>query len=150
MNSEQQLQASMIIWFSQRYPERRGTLWSNFVTQNAMQANFKKSLGLVASLSDLMYIAPSIEGVRDKEFWGIELKTKGSRHEVAHIISQAKWLLSVPHRGFFCDSYEMFQDIIENKSQGIDPALILKNCLLIKKKTASWEFIKNPEQIKNN
>ena len=144
-NAEQQLQASMIIWFSQKYPERRGTLWSNFVTQsNVMETSFKKSLGLVASLSDLMYLAPPF-GAREKEFWGIELKSEGSRHEVSHIIAQARWLLSVPHRGFFCDSLEMFQGIIENRSRGIDPAFILKNCLSIKKKTAYWEFIKNTE-----
>lgn len=138
MNAEQNLQADVIIWFSQAYPDSRGHLWGNFATQDLHSANFKKSLGLVAFLSDIMYVT---EGA-DREFWGIELKTPGSRHSVSHVMSQAKWLLSIPNKGFFCDSFEMFQDIIHKKSHGIDPALVLKNCRNIKTKTASWETMK--------
>lgn len=138
MNTEQKLQADIIIWFSQAYPDRRGYLWGNFATQDMLSANFKKSLGLVASLSDMMYVT---QGTK-REFWGIELKTPGSRHSVSHVISQAKWLLSVPNRGFFCDSFEMFKDIVENNGQGIDPAIVLKNCQELKTKTALWESMK--------
>ena len=135
MNSEQKLQASCIIQFSQKYPEKRGFLFSYFAnSDSAIQGAQKLSLGLVRGVSDLLY-------VEDGKLIGVELKVSNSSHSRQHLIEQSRWLLSVPAHGFFCDSVEMFWNIIEGGS-GIDPEVVLENCLQKKTGSVKWDSVK--------
>lgn len=136
MNPEARLQSQMVIQFSQRHPEQRGRLIGYFATsESIIQTSQKLSLGLVKGASDLFYITEAGEMV------GIEVKSPGSSHNRQHLVSQAEWLLKVPRRGYFCDSVEMFWNIIEGGS-GIDPEVVLENCLGKKSSTVRWDEVK--------
>lgn len=136
MNPEARLQSQMVIQFSQRHPEQRGRLIGYFATsESVIQTSQKLSLGLVKGASDLFYITEL------GEMAGIEVKSPGSSHNRLHLISQAEWLLKVPKWGYFVDSVEMFWDIIEGGS-GIDPEVVLENCLLRKTSTVQWDSVK--------
>ncbi len=135
MNLEQKLQADCCVQFSQKYPEKRGYLFSYFANSNsAIQGAQKLSLGLVRGVSDLLY-------VEDGELIGMELKVPNSSHSRSHLIEQSRWLLTVPKHGFFCDSIEIFWNIIEGGS-GIDPEVVLENCLEKKTGSVKWEEVK--------
>ena len=135
MNQEAKLQSDCIVQFSQRYPEKRGFLIGYFSnSDSAIQGAQKLSLGLVRGVSDLLY-------VEDGELIGMELKISGSSHNRQHLIEQAKWLLSIPAHGWFCDSIETFWNIIEGGS-GIDPEVVLENCLQRKTASVQWDSVK--------
>ena len=134
-NPEHILQAKCVIEFSRRFPEQRGKLIGYFAeTKNPVEGALKLSLGLVRGVSDLLYFPQ--KGV----FVAIEMKAKGTSHNVRHLVEQAYWLLSVPTKGWFCDTEEMFFDIVGGGA-GIDPAIILERLLKIKTKTVSWDEI---------
>lgn len=129
--SEHALQADIVVWFWNTYPERRGTLWANFAEQNKIQASMKKPLGLVRALPDLMT-------VRDGKLIGIELKLPNTRHERTHLIEQATWLINNPYKGYFCDSFDMAKGILEGTGEGIDPQMILRYIQSSKNKSFLW------------
>ena len=129
--NEHALQADIVVWFCNTYPERRGTLWANFAEQNKVQASMKKPLGLVRSLPDLM-------NVQDGKLIGIELKLPGTRHERNHLIEQATWLIKNPHKGYFCDSLDMAKAILTGTGEGIDPRMILRYIQASKNKSFLW------------
>jgi hypothetical protein len=114
--SEKQLQAKIVIAFSQAFPERRGRLFATF--QETDKGSYLTSLGLVRGVSDLLYVTAYGELV------GIELKEPGSKHKSDHVREQAEWLMKVPAKGYFCTSLEMFWKIIEGE-EGIDPEWVL-------------------------
>ena len=133
--SESNLQASCVIQFSQKYPDQKGNLIGYFATsESQVQTSQKLSLGLVKNCSDLLYI-------KNGELIGIELKLPESRHDRLHLIGQASWLLKTPKIGWFCDSLEMFWEVVDG-GVGINPQKVLDNCLKIKTKTVSWNEIK--------
>jgi len=74
--------------------------------------------------------------------WGIELKYPGTRHNTQHLRDQASWLISFPKIGFFCDSVDMFWQIIETGNGGIDPTRVLENLKDVKTSSVSWEVAK--------
>ena len=116
--SEHKLQSEIVIRFSQVFPERRGRLFATF--QETDKGSHLTSLGLVKGVSDLLYVT------ENGELIGIELKYPGKRHNAEHIKEQAYWLATIPKRGYFCTSMNMFFDII-NGGEGIDPRLVLRN-----------------------
>lgn len=135
ISNEDQLQASCVIWFSQEHPELRGCLWANFSEQNPAQAKYKLSMGLIRGLPDMMF------SNTNREIIGIEMKYPGTRQDRKHIIEQANWMIDHLRAGWFCDSLEMFKDII-NGGVGIDPYLVLENCMRISKNSVSWDDLK--------
>lgn len=136
MNKEEaRLQAKIVIDFSQKRPEEKGRLIGYFAeTENKIEGATKLSLGLVRGASDLFYIDSCQRMV------GIEIKAPGSRHNVLHLKEQAFWLMCTPYKGFFCDSLEMFWDIINN-GKGISPKMLMNNLNNIKTATVSWDEI---------
>jgi hypothetical protein len=132
MQVEAKLQARCVLWFSQTYPEKRGALWGNFASQSASQASQKLSLGLVRSLPDLMCVAWG-------EFFCIELKERGSIHSVRHLREQCEWLMKYPSGGCFCDSLDMFINIIQQEGYGGIPARNIYDRLsLVNTKSVAW------------
>lgn len=132
---ESQMQARCVIEFSQKYPERRGHLFAYFATSDSyIQASQKLSLGLVKGCSDLLYI-------NNGQLIGIEMKATGTSHNRVHLIEQCQWLLKVPKTGWFCDSVEMFWQII-NGWYGIDPKRVLENCMQKKTGSVKWDEVK--------
>jgi len=135
MNPEARLQSQMVIQFSQRYQGKKGCLIGYFATsESAAQTSQKLSLGLVKGASDLFYI-------ENGEMIGIEVKAIGSSHNRQHLIEQCHFLMKVPKWGWFCDSVEMFWNIIEGGS-GIDPQVVLENCLERKIASVQWDSVK--------
>ena len=149
---EHQLQADCVLWFSEKYPSMRGTLWGNFTEQGAVSAGKKLSLGLIKDIPDLMFRFGYI-------FGGIELKLPGTRHSVDHLLGQARWLAYRTDCGYFCDSLDGFKYIIEtilatqdpvdinmeDSGSIVNPLLIINYCTSIKTKTTTWDkenFIK--------
>jgi len=136
-NLEHKLQAKCVTWFGQQFPERRGQLVAYFAeTMNERDGGIKTALGLQPNISDLLL-------VNGGELWGIEMKHAGTDHVTSHISGQAKWLLSVPKRGFFCDDFEDFKSIINTGTGGISPQLVLNNLKGITTQSVSWEKIRN-------
>lgn len=135
-NPEHKLQSECVIEFSRRYPEQRGRLIGYFAeTKNPIEGALKLSLGLVKGVSDILYFP--LEG----DLLGIEMKAKGTSHNVRHLIEQCEWLLSVPTHGCFCDSFELFFDIVEGRSTGISARVILERLKKVKTKTVKWDEI---------
>ena len=129
--SESQLQSDCVIRFSQDRPDLRGHLIGYFATaESKSKGAMKNSLGLVRGVSDLLYVS-------DGKLIGIELKLPDSSHNRLHLIEQAQWLIKVPDKGYFCDNLDMFWDII-NGGSGIDPRVILENCMKLKTETTRW------------
>lgn len=138
MNREEaRLQARMVIEFSQERPHDKGRLIGYFAeTENKIEGATKLSLGLVKGCSDLLYIPED-----NQKVVGIEVKAPGSRHKVLHLKEQCHWLLKVPYKGYFCDTIEMFWDIIEG-GRGIDPDKVFDYLLTVKTESVAWNDIK--------
>ena len=132
MQPEHKLQAQCVLWFSQTFPLRRGELFATFSEQGAEVASHKLSMGLVKALPDLLQSS-------EQRLNAIELKAKGSRHNVEHLRSQAKWMLRFSSVGWFCDSLEMFQNIIVNHGAGIHPLAVLNALSGVTSKTVDWD-----------
>lgn len=130
--AEAKLQASIVIDFSQQRPDERGRLIGYFANTESMQDGaIKNSLGLVKSVSDLFYFTALGYVI------GIEVKAIGEYHDVEHLRAQAKWLLNIPYKGFFCDSLEVFWRII-NGGEGISPAEVLSRLDGVKTSSVKW------------
>lgn len=128
---EHRLQGRIVIDHAARCPQRKDHLIATFQeVETPQEGARKKTLGLVAGVSDLLYF--------DHEVTGIEVKHPFTNHKVDHVRRQANWLLSVPNRGFFCDSVEMFWEIIERRG-GIDPRKVLSYLETIKDKSFTWD-----------
>jgi len=133
--TESQLQSECVIQFSQAHPELKGNLIGYFANaDNKIKGAINNSLGLVKNCSDLLYI-------KNGELIGLELKIPNSRHDRIHLCGQSLWLLKTPKIGWFVDSLEMFWQII-NGGSGIDPQIVLDNCLRIKTTTVEWNKVK--------
>lgn len=129
--SESQLQAQCVLWYHNEHYQNPRNLWATF--NEGRDVNTKRTMGLLEGVSDLLYFCP-IYGLT-----AIEMKFEGKSHETKRLISQAEWILEVPKRGGFCDSLEMFQQIIRGKSQGIDPQAVINYCKQQKTKTITWK-----------
>lgn len=128
---EGRLQAECVLWYRNFWYRNPQHLWATF--NEGRDVNTKHSLGLTPYVSDLLYFESWGRGLI-----GIEIKFPGETHEVRRVVGQAKWLLSVPSKGWFCDSFEMFQGIVRG-GEGIDPQKVLDHCLSVKTKTIVWD-----------
>jgi hypothetical protein len=102
--NEDQLQAQCIMWFSQEYPGLRGTLFAvpNGGARDSRTANLLKATGVVAGVSDLIWI------LHNKiEF--IEMKKPGGRQSGA----QKKFQEMVEFYGY---NYNLIFSFVEFKT----------------------------------
>ena len=138
-NLEGKIQASIVKWFGETYPLDRGRLFCYFANpESKIQGGVMVSMGLVKSISDLLYITSHHQLV------SMEVKSIGTYHDVSHLRSQAEWLLKFPVCGRFIDSLEGAQDLIQGKgdTRCIHPNKVLENLKNIKTKTILWDKCK--------
>lgn len=113
MKNEKQLQAKMVMEFSQKYPEKNGQLFSvRNTTFSAKDGATQKAIGMKAGVSDLIYLDNNGLMV------GIEVKFPKSKHNRTHILKQYVWGETVEKCGgeyFIVNSLEGFLSIIEGK-----------------------------------
>jgi len=85
--TEKQLQARLILTFGQKYPDYRELLFEvNNDTYSRNHAAARKAVGMVAGVSDLIFINPY-----SGKILGIELKASNSTHTAQHIHTQLSW-----------------------------------------------------------
>lgn len=91
--NEHQLQASIVMEYSQLYPEKRGTLFAaNNEAANDRHAMALKALGVYSGVSDLILLNSCI-------MTGIELKIPGAKHKRAKIERQYEWGKTIVENG---------------------------------------------------
>lgn len=103
--SETALQQQCVMWFHNKYPELRGLLFMvNNNSRSKREGAFKKALGLIAGVSDLIFLY-------DGFCYCIELKTlSGSQSP-----DQVAWQEKVEGQGIsynIVNSYDRFQKLI--------------------------------------
>ena len=104
--SEDQLHASIFQWHWNNYPSQRGLLFHvNNKARNAIEGNKFKAMGVIAGVSDLIYLKPGGKPIF------IELKTDAGiqSHE------QKKWEIVVTNAGYeyiICRSLEDFKFLL--------------------------------------
>lgn len=136
-NLEGKIQASIVSWFGQTYPERRGALIGYFANpESKVQGGVMLSMGLVKGVSDLIHIDDY------SSITGIEVKSKGTYHEVDHLREQANWILGFCKDGCFVDSLEQAKNFILYGIHGTSPNKVLENLKDIKSKTILWDLAK--------
>lgn len=138
-NLEGKIQASIVKWFGETFPERRGALMGYFANpENKVQGGVMLSMGLMKDVSDLLY--------SDKycNLCGIEVKAEGTYHNTEHLIGQANWILKQCRDGCFVDSLQQAKDFILCGVRGTSPNVVLENLKNIKTKTVLWDVAKKP------
>lgn len=125
LQEEGRLQAECVKWYRNEWRKNPKNLWATF--NEGLNMSVKLSTGLVGGVSDLLYKDPA-----NGDLVGIEIKFKGKNHDSKHLIRQADWILDVCDRGGFCDSLEMFQEIIRGEHDGIDPREVIKKASVSK------------------
>ena len=138
-NPEGKIQVKIVTWYSQKYPNERGRLFCYFAeTLSVIQGGVMMAKGLVKSVSDLLFIT------NNHQLLSMEIKANGTYHSVAHLRSQAQWLLKFPICGRFVDSLEGAQDLIEGRGDDrcVHPNKVLENLKDIKSKTILWDLAK--------
>jgi len=121
VGTEDTLQASIKDAFEERYPEKIGRLFATFQNPTKEQYGQWITRGFVPGVSDMIFISDNFEIVP------IEIKHPEKIHKRDHIIRQAKWIINNSRRGGFCTSIDMFFNIIEGRSNGIDPIRVLEH-----------------------
>ena len=135
-NLEGKIQAKMVSWFGQQFPERRGALIGYFAeTLDERDGGIKVAKGLVDGVSDLLYF-------NNRKLYGAEVKAIGTKHNVEHLRKQAKWILNHCEDGCFVDSLNEFQEFILHGIHGTSPNKVLENLKNIKTKTVLWDVAK--------
>ena len=138
-NLEGKIQSSIVKWFGETYPERRGALIAYFANpESKIQGGVMLSMGLMKDVSDLLYFATG----GSRYVVGFEIKSEGTYHNVEHLRGQSNWMLNFCEAGFFIDSLEMFKDVFLNGGCGISPNKVLENLKNIKTKTVLWDIAK--------
>lgn len=117
--TEATLQSTCAKQFAERYPEKRGRLFATFQNPTPEQHGLWVAKGMVAGVSDMIYIDDQFRVV------GIEMKQPGARHSKQSLERQCHFLINCCYRGYFCTSVEMFWGIV-NGGVGIDPKIILR------------------------
>lgn len=137
-NLEGKIQASIVKWFGEAYPERRGALIAYFANpESKLQGGVMLSMGLMKDVSDLLYTTAG----KHRYQIGIEVKSEGTYHNVEHLRGQANWILNFCEDGCFVDSLQQFKDFL-NGSGGTSPYKVLENLKNIKTKTVLWDVAK--------
>lgn len=103
--NESQLQNAIVVWFSREYPHLYGSLFEvNNNPRNIKEAMFRRGMGMVAGVSDLVLIA-------NNKVAGIELKHPKTKHSKAHIEQQQKWGLHIQSQGGYYIMSESEEEI---------------------------------------
>ena len=138
-NLEGKIQASIVKWFGETFPERRGALIAYFANpESKVQGGVMLSMGLMKDVSDLLYFARG----EHRYVVGFEIKSEGTYHDVNHLRGQANWMLNFCEDGFFVDSLDMFQEVLLSGGDGISPNRVLENIKDVKTKTILWDKCK--------
>ena len=113
-NNEGKIQSSCFIWFNNSYPQYRKLLFhvpneNDRADSNPIQGAFRKSLGVVAGVADLLFL------VARGEYHGlcIEMKDEHGTQKPA----QKEWQIIVEaqhYRYEICRSLEQFKSIIHD------------------------------------
>lgn len=115
--NESQHQHSFIMWFGQQYPEHRGLLFEvNNNVYSLHHASKRRSMGMVAGVSDLILVLPN-----SGKTVGIELKAPGSIHNKDHIRQQVEWGKKVVDNGGFyyiTSDLDHLKNVIERTLKG--------------------------------
>ena len=91
--NEKQLQAAMVIEFSQKHPEKYGQLWSvQNRTFSIKDGNTQKAMGLHAGVADLHFF-------EDQLLTAFEVKLSGAEHSRKHIMKQYEWGRRISDQG---------------------------------------------------
>lgn len=113
--SEKQIQSKCVMYFSHKFPERRGDLFATFQESLSVQHGSNMlSMGLVPGVPDLILL-------ENGQTTGIEMKAPETYHSTVHVLEQCRFLLDNCYFGWFCTSIEMFAGIVEKTGSGIDP-----------------------------
>lgn len=108
--NEKQLQAKMVMAFSQKYPEKKGQLFSvRNTTLSLRDGQTQKAMGMVAGVSDLIFH-------EDGGMVGIEIKVKGEKHKRGHVMKQYVWGETITRTGgeyYIATTVVDFMNIIE-------------------------------------
>lgn len=135
MATEEKLQSTIAIEFSQRHPEKRGQLFhvSN-ERNNKIQAFKARSIGIVPGVADFIYFS--------KDFnIATELKTIGSRHEVSRIKKQVEWAKVWEQEGNFwrlCQTLDEAMSCYEGNFKGKTIGDVEKMLKSVKTKTIKF------------
>ena len=122
VGTEDTLQASIVRAFNERCPEQKGRLFATFQNPSgAGQYGIWIARGMVEGVSDLLYTDDQ------RRLVAIEVKHLEKLHKRDHIIRQANWIINNCYSGGFCVSIDMFFNIIEGRSNGIDPNYVLQH-----------------------
>lgn len=121
VGTEETLQASIVRAFNERYPEQKGRLFATFQNPVVSQYGIWIARGMIEGVSDLLYTD------EQRRLIAIECKHELKLHKRDHIIRQANWIIKSAYRGGFCTSIAMFFDMIEGRSNGIDPKRVLQH-----------------------
>ena len=107
---EDKLQAKVVLWFKQKYPQYQKMLIAiNNNSISASQAMYHRSMGLSKSAPDLIFLHRG-------RVLGLELKAPNSRHNKQHVEQQLLFGVKMFENGFF---YYMESDF-EKIRQTID------------------------------
>ena len=113
-SNEGRIQSECVIWFHNTYPQYRGLLFhvpneNDRADSNPIQGAIRKSLGVVAGVSDLILLVP--RGGHGALL--VEMKDeKGAQRP-----SQADWQKAVEAQGYryeICRSLDRFKEIIKD------------------------------------
>ncbi len=109
MSKEHALQSSIVVDYTNKFPQNRLSLWS---TRNISLSNIDsaqmKAIGMREGCPDLFYFAKN-------RLIGIELKIVGATHELYRIKMQYDFCLNIQNEGgaaFFCTSLDGFWAIL--------------------------------------
>lgn len=109
--SEKKVQSKIVMEYSQKHPEKHGTLWSTRNTTLSVKDGMtQRAMGMVSGVSDLIHFENST-------FTGFEIKEPGSRHDAKHILNQINWakkIISNGGRYFFITSTFDFWQFIQD------------------------------------
>jgi hypothetical protein len=101
---------------------------------SAVQTQIKLGKGLCKGASDILFLS------KNWGLIGIEMKFPETKHFVAHLKDQCRFLLSIsPHYGFFCDSRAMFEEIVLTGQGGIDPRRVATYLRQVKTGSIVWK-----------
>lgn len=119
VGTEDTLQASIVRAFNEKYPEQKGRLFATFQNPVVAQYGIWIARGMIEGVSDLLYTDDR------RRLIAIEVKHVDKLHRRDHIVRQANWIINNAYSGGFCTSVDMFFNIIEGRSNGIDPKKLL-------------------------
>lgn len=109
--TEKQLQAKIVLDFSQKRPNERGCLWATVNRSLSLKdGQTQLAMGMIPGVSDLIYF-------KDNLLLCIELKVKGSSHDKKHIEKQLNWGKTIEANGgryFVITSLADFWTLINN------------------------------------